>query len=534
MKRAFLCLGLLIYSSVLAAQKLPENGWHLRDYAADGYYGISLEQAYAFLREKGIKPHSIIVGILDTGIDTAHEDLTSVLWRNRSEIGGNRLDDDNNGFVDDIHGWNFLGGASGNVTVTTSEWARVYWRYKTGFDGKPIDTNSLSRLQKYEYTLWLKARSGVVGSGPSQGRLDTIRTYIRNVVFCDSILQILLGKPVYDKATLASWKATLKREIAVKDFMLAAFEQFDAKELKNTTVTTELGNYLEGEVLKAKSEKEAPTDNRRTLTGNDDTDPVTLRYGNDNIWAGSTLHGTHVAGIIGAVRNNGKGIDGIADAVYLMSVRCTADGDEYDKDIAASIRYAADNGAKVINMSFGKSLSPDKLMIDDAVRYAMRKDVLIVQGAGNSSRDINGFDNFPNPRFLFSDSVASNWITVGASDCNGYAASFSNYGNKSVDLFAPGVSIYSTTPGDVPYTNLDGTSMASPVVAGVAALLREYFPALTAAETKNIIVQSVADSPPPLNNSGDKKQERIKNICISGGIVNAYAAVKLAYEYSKR
>ncbi len=533
-KRTFFFVVLLLSSSFLTAQKMPENGWHLKDFSTDGYYGISLGRAYTFLREKGIKPHSITVGVLDTGIDTAHEDLTSVLWQNRSEIGGNRLDDDNNGYVDDLHGWNFLGGASGNVMVTTSEWARVYWRYKAEFDGKSIDTNSLSQVQKYEYALWLKARSGVVGTGPSKGRLDTMRNYISNVVFCDSVLQILMHKPVYDKTALDNWKPTLKGEIEFKEFMLDAFEKFEVKELKNTTITKELGNYIAGEELKAKSEKEAPVDNRRTLTGNDETDPGTLRYGNNNIGAGNTVHGTHVAGIIGAARNNGKGIDGIADAVYLMSVRCTADGDEYDKDIAASIRYAVDNGAKVINMSFGKSLSPDKMMIDNAVRYAMRKDVLIVQGSGNSSRDINGFDNFPNPRFLFSDSVASNWITVGASDCNGYPAAFSNYGNKTVDLFAPGVSIYSTTSGEVPYASFDGTSMASPVVAGVAALLREYFPALTAAETKKIIVQSVTDAPQQLNNSSDQKQQPIKNLCISGGIVNAYAAVRLAYEYSKR
>ncbi len=533
-KRGLFTLTLLIYSSVLAAQKVPKNGWHLKDYSTDNYYGISLEKAYAFLKEKGIKPHSIIVGILETGIDTAHEDLISVLWQNRSEIGGNRLDDDHNGYVDDIHGWNFLGGASGNVIVTTSEWTRVYWRYKTKFDGKSIDTNTLSRLEKYEYVLWLKAKSGVIGKSLSKGRLDTMRAYIGTVVFCDSILQILLDKPVYDTKTLANWKPGLKGEIELKEFMSGVFEQFDTKQLENVIAIKELRNYVEGEELKANSEKEAPTDKRRMFTGNDDTDPATLRYGNDNIWSGPNLHGTHVAGIIGAARNNGKGIDGIANAVSLMCVRCTSDGDEYDKDIAAAIRYAVDNGAKVINMSFGKSLSPDKLMIDDAVRYAIQKDVLIVHAAGNSGRDINGFDNFPNPRFLFSDSVASNWITVGASDYKGYPASFSNYGNKIVDVFAPGVAIYATTPGEVRYTSLDGTSMASPVVAGVAAILREYFPALTAAEIKNIIVKSVTDASSSLNNSSDNEQKWIKNICISGGILNAFTAVKLAYEYSKK
>lgn len=533
-KKCLFTLGLLIYSSVLVAQKMPKNGWHLKDYSTDNCYGISLEKAYAFLKEKGIKPHSIIVAVLETGIDTAHEDLASVLWQNRSEIGGNRLDDDHNGYVDDIHGWNFLGGASGNVTVNTSEWTRVYWRYKTKFDGKSIDTNLLSRVEKYEYALWLKAKSGVVGKGLSKGKLDTMRAFISNVVFCDSILQVLLDKPVYDAKTLTRWKPKSKDEIELKDYILKIFEQFDSKELNNNTVTKELTNYFEGEELKTKNEQEAPIDIRRTLTANDDTDPETLRYGNDNIWAGSNLHGTHVAGIIGAARNNGKGINGIADAVNLMCIRCTSKGDEYDKDIAAAIRYAVDNGAKVINMSFGKSLSPDKLMIDDAVRYAMHKDVLIVHASGNSGRDINGFDNFPNPLFLFSDSIATNWITVGASDYNGYPASFSNYGNKIVDVFAPGVDIYSTTPSEVQYTSLDGTSMASPVVAGVAALLREYFPNLTAVEIKNIIVQSVVVPPSRPNSSSDTKQKSIKNISISGGIVNAYKAVNLAYEFSKK
>jgi cell wall-associated protease len=533
-KSASILFGLLIFSSAVAAQKMPENGWHLKDFSTDGYYGISLDRAYAFLREKGIKPHSITLGLLDTGIDTTHEDLRSVFWQNRTEIAGNGLDDDNNGFVDDVHGWNFLGGAKGNVLVTTSEWTRVYWRYMTKYDGKSIDTNSITGFQKYEYTLWLKARSGVVGTGPSKGKLDTMRNYISNVFFCDSLLQIYIEKQVYNKTTLSDWNATQKREKAAKEFMLSIFEQFEVKDLTNATITSELKNYLAGEELKAKNETEAPVDKRRSLTENDDTDPESLRYGNNNIWAGNTMHGTHVAGIIGAARNNGKGIDGIADAVNLLYVRCTAEGDEYDKDIAAAIHYAAENGAKVINMSFGKSLSPDKPMIDAAVRYAISKDVLIVQAAGNSARNINGFDNYPNPRFQLSDSIAANWITVGASDCNGHAASFSNFGNKIVDLFAPGVAIYSTTPGETSYTSLDGTSMAAPVVSGLAALLREYFPALTAAETKNIIVRSVTIPPQPKNNTGDQKQEWIKERCISGGIVNAYTAVRLAYEYTNK
>lgn len=532
MKRSIFTVGLVLYTLLVVAQKKPENGWHLKDYTADGYYGISLDQAYLFLHEKGIMPRSIVVALLDNGIDTSHEDLVSVLWENRSEIAGNRLDDDKNGYVDDIHGWNFLGGMSGDVTIITSEWTRVYWRYKTKYDGVSIDTTLLSPYQKYEYELWVKARSGIVGSAPSKGHLDTMSNYVGNVVFCDSIIQLILNKSVYDKATLASWMPAQERQIALKEYMLGVFELFNTDDLNSVTIVRELKNYLAGEELKAMNEKVAPIDNRHTLTGNDDTNPGTFTYGNNNIWAGETFHGTHVAGIVGAERKNGKGIDGIADAARLMSIRVTAIGDEYDKDIAAGIRYATDNGARVINMSFGKSLSPDKRMIDDAVKYAANKDVLIIHGAGNSARDINGYNNFPNPRFLCSDSVASNWITVGASDCNGNMASFSNYGDKIVDLFAPGVSIYSTMSGEVPYGTLDGTSMASPMVAGVAALLRSYFPSLTAAETKKIIVKSVT-IPIQLNDSTSNEQKGLANRCVSGGIVNAYAAVILAYDLSK-
>ena len=209
------------------------------------------------------------------------------------------------------------------------------------------------------------------------------------------------------------------------------------------------------------------------------------------------------------------------------------DGDEFDKDIAMAMRYAVDNGAKVINISLGKSLSPDKKMIDDAVRYAARKNVLIVQAAGNSKRDINGFDNFPNPQYLFTDSLAPNWITVGASDCNGMAADFSNYGDKLVDVFSPGVAIYSTIPGSK-YMLLDGTSMASPVVTGVAALLRSYFPKLTAAQIKNIIDQSAIMPDKQTIIPGTNDKAYMNKLCKSGGIVNAYQAVKLAYSLRKR
>jgi len=215
-----------------------------------------------------------------------------------------------------------------------------------------------------------------------------------------------------------------------------------------------------------------------------------------------------------------------------MMVRTVPEGDEYDKDIALGIRYAVDNGAKIISMSFGKSLSPDKKLIDDAVRYAASKDVLIVQGAGNSKRNIDGYDNYPNPKYFLTDSIAPNWITTGASDAKGMAADFSNYGTKAVDVFAPGMVIYSTIPGNK-YIAWDGTSMATPVVSGIAALLRSYFPQLTAEDVKKIIEQTVVMPAEKTLKPGSTGKVLMNELCKSGGVVNAFNAVKLAAEYKR-
>lgn len=535
MKKIFLSLSILLSFHFISAQKQAVQGWHLMDHAKDSFYGISLNKAYQFLKEKKIKPVTVIVGVLDSGTDTTHEDLESVLWINKKEIAGNNKDDDGNGYADDVHGWNFLGNAAGqNVYNNSSEWIRVYWRYKNKFENKTIDTSNFSPDEKYEYTNWVKAGSGVVGKGASAGMLDTIRQYVQTVIFCDSIFQQLSGKVIYDDKDIHSFKTNNEQQAGLKDFLTDVFKQFELPGVKNDYVTSEVKKYLAGEEARSSADKVPPPNNRLTVTGNDETDPSTKFYGNNDIAAGEPMHGTHVAGIIGAARNNHKGMDGIADAVQIMTVRTTPEGDEFDKDIAMGIGYAIDNGAKVINMSFGKSLSPDKRMIDDAVKYAASKDVLIVQAAGNSKRNINDFDNFPNPKYLFTDSTAPNWITVGAADCNGKAAVFSNYGDAVVDVFSPGVAIYSTFPFTNKYMSWDGTSMASPVVTGVAALLRSYFPKLTAVQTKKIIEQSVVKPAGTTAMPGTGGQVTMDKLCKSGGIVNAYQAVKLAYLLSNK
>ncbi len=533
MKKIVLLFSLAIITTKDFAQKTAVNGWQLLDFKKDSFYGISLNQAYQFLKEKNIKSTTVIVGVLDSGIDTTHEDLKAVLWHNPKEIPGNKKDEDKNGYVDDYFGWNFLGNSDGrNVMSNSSEWIRVYWRYKSKFEGKQIDAAKLSQQENYEYSLWQKAKSGVFASAPSNGKLDTLHDYLASVLFCDSVIKKRFDTEEYSLKDLNEWKPKGEREKTIKEYIQNIFKNFDMADVKNTFVVSSVKDYVISEERKADGIKNHPSSERETISGDDPTDASKKFYGNSDVFANDGMHGTHVSGIIAAVRNNNIGMDGIADNVKIMMVRTTPEGDEVDKDIAMGIYYAVNNGAKVINMSFGKSLSPDKKMIDDAVKYALSKDVLLVQGAGNSKRNINAFDNFPNPKYLFTDSTASNWITVGASDCNGQAADFSNYGDKIVDVFAPGVAIYSSTPKNK-YMSWDGTSMATPMVAGLAALLRSYFPQLSAIDIKSIIERSVVKPTTETTIPGTGDKAYMDKLCISGGIINAYEAVKLAYSWKK-
>jgi subtilisin family serine protease len=272
----------------------------------------------------------------------------------------------------------------------------------------------------------------------------------------------------------------------------------------------------------------------RAIVGDNPASLAERGYGNTDVTGPDASHGTHVAGIIGAVRGNGVGVDGIAPSVRIMAIRAVPDGDERDKDVANAIRYAADNGAHIINMSFGKSYSPGKAAVDAAVKYADSKGVLLVHAAGNEGANLATAPNFPTPRYLDGGRPA-NWIEVGATSWKGadsLVATFSNYGSELVDVFAPGVDILSTVPGNG-YGRESGTSMAAPVVSGLAALLMSYYPSLTAADVKRIILASATrrgELRVMLPGSGESVA--FGTLSSTGGIVNAHAAVRMAQEMS--
>ncbi|MEO1655581.1 MAG: S8 family serine peptidase [Bacteroidota bacterium] len=274
----------------------------------------------------------------------------------------------------------------------------------------------------------------------------------------------------------------------------------------------------------------------RDIVGDDYSNTQERNYGNNEVIGPDATHGTHVSGIVGALRDNDLGMNGIAQDVKIMVLRTVPDGDERDKDVANAIRYAVDNGARIVNMSFGKDFSPEKSVVDEAVQYAEKKGVLLIHAAGNDGENIDEAPNYPT-RFYLNKKEASNWIEVGASswgnDGATFVASFSNYGKRKVDIFAPGVDVYSTVPGQK-YKNENGTSMAAPVVSGVAALLMSYFPELTYDKVKDIILKSARKYSQSVKKPGeDSVETSFEDLSSTGGVVNAYEAVNMALDITK-
>jgi subtilisin family serine protease len=517
----------LILGNITAQQKsTPQNWFHL-DFDRDGIPGLSTNRAYEELLN-GRKSQPVVVAVIDSGIDYEHEDLKPVMWVNEDEIPGNGIDDDNNGYIDDIHGWNFIGNPDGrNIDDENLEIVRLYNQWKTRFEG--ADLSRLSKADRADYDTYQNYANEI-----KQKRAElapNVELYSSTLKAFNSIAASL-GKShaeitLEDVQGFRSTDETLTRAGRMLSNYMQQGETFEGiyHEIEDVFA------YFNGQY----NYNWNPDFDARHISGDNPMDTSDRNYGNSDVEGGDATHGTHVAGIIGAARGNGLGMDGVADNVRIMSVRAVPNGDERDKDVANAIRYAVDNGAQVINMSFGKGASPQKEAVDEAVRYAVSKDVILIHAAGNDGKENNLSNNFPNDRFarkgLFAPSEAATWIEVGASTALNSAsltADFSNYSPELVDVFAPGVRIYATVPGDE-YQNLQGTSMAAPMVAGVAALLRGYFPDLTGTQIKSIIMASTVRYQTQVNiPGGEGEKASFARLCVTGGIVNAYKAIELA------
>lgn len=540
-RKALVVMGLLsstLFSYDSYGQKsVPETpkGWHMLDAKDNGFYGISVEKAYQTLLKNKSPKQQVIVAVIDSGVDTTHEDLRSVLWVNKKEIPGNGIDDDKNGYVDDVHGWNFLGNKDGrNVETDSDEAARVYYGLKKKYGDSIPDISKLSLEEADEVRTFERAKFQIESQAKEASIMVMLyRNIVEKLPLADSVLKNGMGKDIYTGNQLLPYKPKGLEENKSKSLMLGLFQQLQAMESTNKMMIDELMSFYNQQKKQVDNLNGPPKDYRNEIVGDNPNDINDRYYGNNDIMASDASHGTHVSGIIGAVRGNNKGMDGIANNVRIMVVRAVPDGDEHDKDIANAIRYAVDNGAKIINMSFGKYFSPQKKWVDDALRYAQDKGVLVVHAAGNESNNVDDKRHFPSAFYL--DSTKNRlWITVGASGPTkkNLAAYFSNYGKKEVDVFAPGMEIYSTYPSGNHYKSEQGTSMASPVVAGLAALIMAYYPQLSAGEVKDVITKSAkpVDGMVYKPNEMDEKNDQMpfNSLSSSGGVVNAVEAIKLA------
>jgi subtilisin family serine protease len=523
MKKILLGAALLALPALVSAQ--TDKQWYLLDAKTDNTPGIGAERAYRELL-KGRKPTPVIVAVIDGGIDTTHEDLRRVLWTNRKEIAGNGVDDDKNGYADDVHGWNFIGGKDGrNVGYETAEVTREYVRLKPLYDGK--DRATFKPAQQKEFDLYQKVKGEVEKSQKEyQQQYTSISGFQSQFLGAVDMLKKGLNVTTLDTATLNNPKTDDPRLKGIAKGILQLLKQQNLTDVE--PVISELNQAADQ--LRGRAEfNYNPEFNSRAIVGDNPDDMTERNYGNADIAGPRADHGTHVAGIIGADRTNNLGVMGISDAVQIMGVRAVPDGDERDKDVANAIRYAVDNGAQIINMSFGKDYSPQQKTVEDAVRYALSKGVLLVHAAGNDGKNLDTTSSYPAAKFLDGSEIP-NLITVGSStraNDAGLVSSFSNYGRNSVDVFAPGSDIYSSTPGSK-YQNNSGTSMASPVVAGVASVLKAYFPKLTFADLKRIITQSATRYTLDVRQPESEATVGFPALSKTGGIVNLYEAVKLA------
>jgi len=511
-----ICLPVFLY-----AQQKPN--WQNLDLKTDTVFGISTEKAYTELL-KGKKHVPVLVAVIDGGVDINHEDLQGVIWTNPKEIAGNGIDDDKNGYVDDIHGWDFIGGPKGDVNYENLELTRQLRAEKPLYENADTTKLSADDLVKYHRYRAMKADYDQELS-QAQASLKGV-TRFKNVA--DTLL-IDMNNPDPTVADLKNYTPKGKAQQHVVAVLIANLGGRDYADFKKSQIDAGIDHF--NSVVNYQLNLDFDP---RSIVGDDYADDTQRYYGNNDVTGPDANHGTHVAGIIGAVRDNNIGVKGVANDVMIMSVRTVPDGDERDKDVANAIRYAAANGAKVINMSFGKTYSWDKKAVDDAVKYAVSKDVLIVHAAGNDNTDLDTTTRYPNRTYADGSGIARSWIEVGASgpvDDETLKASFSCYGKVAVDVFAPGVKINSTIPGSK-YAEFSGTSMASPVVAGLAALIRSYYPKLTAVQVKEIILNSVVKVGHNVKIPGaTPKEVPFADLCQTGGIVNAYNALKLAATY---
>lgn len=505
-------------------KKAPAN-WFNLDRSKDRIIGVSSERAYNELL-KGKKSTRVVVAIIDSGIETDHEDLKTSIWINTDEIPGNDKDDDNNGYIDDINGWNFIGGPDSTfVEQDTYELTRQYSILSKKYELKEGELLINKDLDDYDHYVVVKADY-------EKQLAENKESYENIIAFRDKIItsEAILKQYLNTDSLVLEDLTSLNSGIDSIDEASFFIQKIKAQNFTIGMLDEGIKYYEHNVKFKLNQDFDP-----RHIVQDTYSDLTVRNYGNNLVEGPDATHGTHVAGIVGANRDNSLGIQGISDNAEIMVLRVVPSGDERDKDVANAVYYAVDNGARIISMSFGKDYSPYKEYVDAAFRYADEHGVLVVHAAGNDSKNTDKYPSYPTRKYLDGKGECSTWIEVGAThwkDGKDMVAPFTNYGKKTVDLFAPGVEIYSTIP-DQGYKNASGTSMSAPVVTGVATLVLSYYPELTATELKKILLDSTASyKRQKVKKPGDPEEfVRFGKLSKTGGVVNAYTALKKAEKY---
>ena len=504
-------LGVPAIPTLKALTAAPED-WQRLSPESDGVFGVGSERALTDLLNGKTPTRRVIVAVIDGGVDTAHTSLVANLWHNTKET-INGKDDDGDGLIDDDLGWNYAGGANlKSVNAESFEVTRIYAACVGAPAGRGTPKPDAARCDKIKSDYDKKKTETTT-------QVAQITSFIQTSNAVAAVLQRAMNTQTLTRSAVDAYKPNGEQNAQARDIWL----QIEATGLLGTAAEAALSNAQD----QVKYSLDINYDSR-IIVGDNISDLSEKLYGNRDVTGPDASHGTHVAGIIGAARSGGT-VQGIAPSVQIMAVRAVPNGDERDKDIANAIRFAVDHGAHIINMSFGKSYSPGKSAVDAAAKYAESKGVLMVHAAGNDGENIDVNPSFPSV-VLESKERVNNWLEVGASSWKGLgelAAEFSNYGRTRVDLFAPGVDILSTVPGGGTKRE-SGTSMAAPVVSGVAALLMSYFPTLTAADVREILIASARRIDVQVVKPGGTGKASFAALSSSGAVIDAYAAVKMA------
>ena len=531
MKKLLIAAAFYAGFATIAAQTATPNDkdqktWYHKDYATTKVYGVNTENAYKFLESKGLKPKTVVVGVLDSGVEVDHPGLAKNMWKNPNEVPNNGKDDDGNGYVDDIFGWNFLGGKNADIDVDNMEVTRVVKKYQSVFEGSDSVKNKENQAKmQEEFAMYMKSKEIFTKKSQEAKQNVQLYTMIKNAI---PDMVKLLGDKTLTKQNLSTIKPSTQQEAMAMQVLAQVSNDpqvagKSAAEVK-TYMDAQMKEALDYYAPQAEKGYNLDFDPRKEIVGDNYDDYSEKNYGNNHYEGPDAKHGTHVAGIIAGLPNGSEPQYGVASRVAkIMTVRAVPDGDERDKDVANAIRYAVDNGAKILNMSFGKPVSPGKNVVWDAFKYAESKGVLLVKAAGNENEDIAEHQYFPTNFKSTSDEkpFVNNMIVVGSNtnDANALKSSFSNYNKKMVDVFAPGSEIYSTVP-DGKYEYLQGTSMASPVVAGASAVLLAYMPNLKPEQ----IIESLVNTTNASTNNG------FENLSRSGGVIDVAKAAEYAYK----